>query len=112
METSINQRLIRLREAKGLTQAEFARKVEMLPQQINNIEKDKAGPTVKLLQKILELWPDVNMNWLIGGVGGESLAKEKELMDCYRALSYGGKMVVEGFIKQKYGEELEKKSSS
>lgn len=69
VKTTINQRIIFLREAKGLSQAEFAKVLQVFPQQINHYEKSKASPAFKFLQKVLIVWPEVNMNWLISGVG-------------------------------------------
>jgi transcriptional regulator with XRE-family HTH domain len=67
MEKLLNNRIIQFRQSKGLTQAEFARKLEMFPQQIYRYEKNKATPPYEFFKKIVELWPDADMNWLIGG---------------------------------------------
>jgi transcriptional regulator with XRE-family HTH domain len=109
--STLDQRIIQFRQSKGLTQAEFARKLEMFPQQIYRYEKNKATPPYEFFKKVVELWPEVNMNWLISGSGDISLEKENELLAFYRALGENKKLVVEGFIKQKYGEELEGKTT-
>jgi len=108
-DLSFSSRLISFRESKGLKQADFARKLEIFPQLLSRYEKGKAYPPYEFFKKIVELWPEANLSWLIGGIGEESNPKEYEILKCYRALGEGKKMLVEGYVKQKYGEELEEK---
>lgn len=66
-QTTLGERIIKLRESKGLSQAEFARKLDLYPQQMYRYEKNKANPPYEFFKKVLEVWPDVNMNKIIKG---------------------------------------------
>ncbi len=63
-------RLIALRELKGLNQSEFAKQIGTTRQHVNNIEKGKNMPGLKILTRIANGF-DVPIGSLFeGGVNG------------------------------------------
>jgi len=65
-ENTFGDRLIQVREKKGLSQAEMARKLGISPQVLFRYEKNQNRPGYGLLKKLIEIYPDIDLNELIG----------------------------------------------
>ena len=66
METSVKQRLIKFIKKKGLSQKKFEESVGFSNGYVNNIAK---GIGAEKLQRILNVYPDLNQQWLLTGEG-------------------------------------------
>lgn len=67
---SINERVINIYESLQIKQAEFARRINISPQTLNNQVKGKNGLSLATLALIARGYPSLNMRWLISGDGG------------------------------------------
>ena len=52
MARRLGQQLTRLREAKGLSQADLARKAKLTREHVNRLEAGRHGPTLAVLQRL------------------------------------------------------------
>lgn len=66
MEHTVKQRLITFIKHKGLSQAKFEKAIGVSNGFVNNISK---GIGADKLQRIINVFPEVNTDWLITGVG-------------------------------------------
>lgn len=68
MENVINQRIAELRNSLGLSQSEFARRLEMTAPAINRIESGAVKPSARTINTISKTF-GVSLIWLQKGVG-------------------------------------------
>ncbi len=61
----------------GLNQKEFANKINVVPQTISDILKDKRKAGDKVTQGILEAFEEINPLWIIKDIGGMLLDDDK-----------------------------------
>lgn len=66
MEDSVKNRLLALLKAKHISQAEFSRRLGVSPAYIATIRKSISPQKV---QAIMEIFPDLNREWLLYGEG-------------------------------------------
>lgn len=66
METGVKQRLIEFIKSKKLSQARFEKAVGVSNGFVNNISK---GIGADKLQRIIGVYPDLNADWLMTGLG-------------------------------------------
>jgi transcriptional regulator with XRE-family HTH domain len=70
METTPGKRVQILREKKGYTSlTSFCEFTGLKVGTISALEKDKSSPSLETLAKLLEAFPDVNLDWLVTGTG-------------------------------------------
>ena len=66
MEETVKQRIVAFIRHEGLSQGKFESLCGISNGYINNL---KSSPTVPVLQKIISAFPDVNLEWLVSGIG-------------------------------------------
>ena len=88
----ISERLKKIREAKGLSQKQFAETLGTVLTRISEYERDKLKPTTETLTKLAEIH-GININWLLTGNGNMFIEKEKksntkanEIIEAYEKL--------------------------
>ncbi len=64
----MNERIKQLRHHFGLSQAQFAQRIQRSPGLISSVESGRSGLSDKILQSICEIF-DVNYEWLAHGKG-------------------------------------------
>jgi transcriptional regulator with XRE-family HTH domain len=75
---SLNQRFNKLLETTGISQTKLAKAWGVTRQQVNNLARGTNPIGLKIVKQILDYWPSLNANWLIGGVG-EMWLKDSKL---------------------------------
>ena len=88
----ISERLKTIREAKGLSQKQFAETLGTALTRISEYERDKVKPTTEILTKLAEIH-GININWLLTGNGDMFIKEEKksntkanEIIEAYEKL--------------------------
>jgi transcriptional regulator with XRE-family HTH domain len=66
---SIGKRIRELIYDLRLSQVEFANKIEKFPQYVSDIVNEKKNPGIDFINKIMEQFPQVNLDWLLYGKG-------------------------------------------
>jgi len=69
MNETINQRMSRFLKFKGLTHGEFSESIGMKRSTFSNKIQGSREFDIKMLAKILQTYPNLNLNWLVSGVG-------------------------------------------
>lgn len=69
METTINQRIDLIIKAKEKTAKAFAVKANISSQYVSQLKTAGYSVGLEVVRKIIDLYPDVNANWLINGTG-------------------------------------------
>ncbi|MBQ8847474.1 MAG: helix-turn-helix transcriptional regulator [Candidatus Gastranaerophilales bacterium] len=73
---NIGLRIKNIRKLLNKSQEELASEVSLTKQAISNIETAKSAPGINLLSKLL-LDYNVNLNYIIGGMGDIFITKDK-----------------------------------
>lgn len=76
---SLNTRIAKFRESKGLNRVQFAEKLGVAPSSIDSAEKGPSTPGSRLLMKIKETFPDLDLNWLITGEKEHDFSRDETL---------------------------------
>ncbi|HAN19659.1 MAG: hypothetical protein A2X13_14535 [Bacteroidetes bacterium GWC2_33_15] len=71
---TFNQRVIRFRNYKKLSQKDFAEGLGVTRQTISNIENDKNTASWDFMYKVLNKFPEINVKWFVLGEG--------EMLEC------------------------------
>ena len=71
---TVKDRLVAFIKHKGLSQSRFEKSVGLSNGFVNNISK---GIGADKLQRILCVYPDLNSDWLLNGVGDMAISKEQ-----------------------------------
>ena len=82
---AINQRLKHICYLKGLTHRKVAKDLNINSQQFNNW-CNNTKPTIEGLEKLVNYFPDLNVRWLISGVG-EPLLLETIKLDSQNTIN-------------------------
>jgi transcriptional regulator with XRE-family HTH domain len=71
MEIEISQgiRMSEFRKSKNLSQSDFAKMLDCSQPNLNKIERGKVGVSSSMRNKLIEAYPELNINWLHGGSG-------------------------------------------
>lgn len=64
-------------ESQQLTPTEFADKIGVSRASISSIKTGRTQPTLSLVEKIRQHFPDIDINWLIFGVGSAMVEKSE-----------------------------------
>lgn len=83
---SINQNIIQFIDFIGLNRYKFSKKTGISESVLLNIYKGKNKPSVDILEKILNIYPALNLNWLFTG-NGNILLENQELKDAVKIKS-------------------------
>lgn len=65
----ISERIAKIIASEGLTASAFADKIGIQRSNISHIMNGRSGPSLDLLQKILNSFPHYNTDWLVMGKG-------------------------------------------
>lgn len=65
----MKNRIFTLIDSKQITPTEFAHIIGISPAAISSIKTGRTQPTLALVEKIKQCYPDVDVNWLIFGEG-------------------------------------------
>ena len=88
MDESVKERILAFIKHKGLSQGKFETMCGISNGYINNL---KSSPTVPVLQKIIGAFPDVNLEWLVSGIGEmkktDTTSREDPTIDVNRLVS-------------------------
>jgi len=120
-ENQDKERRVRLRmllETLGLSQREFAEKIDFDYSSLTKITTgNRKIPTQTFIPKLLAVYPDVRKEWLLFGTG-EMFRQEQELADVTELQKHMDKLptrprlpkfMSEGHIEQYYGEGMKRK---
>lgn len=69
MQNQVNQRIRELLEIKNIKPNELAEKLGVSRQYVSQLLNRQAAIGSKPIKKLCELWPDVNLDWLMTGNG-------------------------------------------
>lgn len=87
MENVINQRIATVRNSLGLSQSEFARRLEMTAPAINRIESGAANPSARTINTISKTF-GVSLIWLQKGTGEMLLPGSQEIQNSNESVSW------------------------
>ena len=65
----MKNRIFTFIESKQITPTEFANVIGVSPAAISSIKTGRTQPTLSLVEKIKQYYPEVDVNWLIFGKG-------------------------------------------
>jgi len=69
MNETITERLSFFIKSQGLTHIKFAESIGLKKTTFSNKIQGSRSIDINMLEKILEVYPNLNMNWLISGAG-------------------------------------------
>lgn len=72
---NFGERLVKVRDSLGFSQAEFANKIELAAQSLGRYEKNKVKPSVEFLMTLTNML-HINSNWLLTGKGKMLIEEE------------------------------------
>lgn len=75
----MEDRIKQVMESLGLSQQEFAQKLELSPASLSNIFNGRSKPTNNHVQAIHRAFPSINTNWLMFGEGNMLEGPEKNI---------------------------------
>lgn len=70
---NVVNRILKIRETNNISQAKFARILDITPQSLVRYEKGNVKPSVELLKKICDKIDNLNGHWLLTGEGDMNL---------------------------------------
>lgn len=76
---SMQDRIALIISTKNLTNAEFAEAIGVQPSNISHIMSGRNNPSLDLVKKILNRYPEIRLEWLVNGKG--AMTKELNLFD-------------------------------
>lgn len=95
--TKFSDRMQTLLNYSGLSQKDFSEKIGVTPVAINNYLRLERVPSLDVVLKIIQSFPELNANWLLTGRGvmtiedipiNRSVKEYQDLLHKYRGLSY------------------------
>jgi DNA-binding XRE family transcriptional regulator len=88
METAIIARIRQIMQHFGLNAATFADKINIQRSALSHIFSERNKPSLDVIQKIIQVFPEVDINWLLTGKGSIiSLTKNIEGVDLEESIS-------------------------
>lgn len=82
MESSINQRIRKLIEFKGITDNQFAKTIGITQSVIASMFSRNTEPSSKVLVSILNAYADLSAEWLMRGEGSMIKGEDKSNGKC------------------------------
>lgn len=99
METTVSQRIRDILQEKSISIAQFAKMINMQQVTCNRQLKDEQPVSLKLLEGLLSVFPELSAEWIIRGVEGCCVVgngvnaeaekwriKYETVMECYQKL--------------------------
>ena len=74
----MHNRLKKWMESEGLKSSSFADKIGVNRATISHILSGRNKPSIDFLQKLLSNYPELNVNWLITGIGFMQTKKQEK----------------------------------
>lgn len=111
-ENKVRERIEKLVQIEGLSQIEFAKKVDVNPTNLNQVLLGKRHVQKNLPSKIVAAFPEVRIEWLLYG-DGEMYKNDQSLADAQSLREHMGKLptrprlpkfMSEPHVEQYYGE--------
>lgn len=68
-DDTLGGRVYHARMASGQTQAELADVSGIPLNAVSLLENNKRSPSVKMLERLRQAWPRINLHWIITGEG-------------------------------------------
>ena len=81
----IGTRVKNIRKLLNKSQEELAKELSVTKQAISNIENSKSAPSISLLSKLLIDY-DININYILSGIGDIFVTKEKTYQNLRQSL--------------------------
>ena len=81
----IGKRIKNVRKLLNKSQEELAKELNVTKQAISNIENSKSAPSISLLSKLLIDY-DININYILSGLGDVFVTKEKTYQSLRQSL--------------------------
>jgi len=81
----LRARIVELIEAKGLTNTSFADLIEESRSKISHIVNSRNGASFAIVEKIIDHFPEVNLEWLLKGIGNMFVDGYKSLRSSTKA---------------------------
>ena len=81
----IGKRIKNIRTLLNKSQEELAKELKVTKQAISNIENSKSAPSIGLLSKLLIDY-DININYILSGMGDIFVTKEKTYQNLRQSL--------------------------
>ena len=75
---NLNKRFMSFIETTGEKPTRFAKKIGISPGYMSDIKNEKKTPGIEVLNKLLSVYPNLNINWLLTGKG-EMYNKPKDI---------------------------------
>ena len=70
-------RLAELLKERKLSQKKFAEEIQEDPVSVNRYLKGSRAPKVEFISKVVEYFPEVDLNWLFRGTASAAMANEQ-----------------------------------
>lgn len=67
--STLGARIKQLRKTYRKSQLDFAEEMEISQGHVSQLENDTVSPSIDVLRKISQHYPDVNFNWIISNTG-------------------------------------------
>ncbi|MFA5329078.1 MAG: helix-turn-helix transcriptional regulator [Prolixibacteraceae bacterium] len=79
----MEERIRKFMEYKGITSSELADSIGVQRSNVTHVLKARNKPSFQFIEKILQVYPELNAKWLLLGTGNmvESLSKNRTLFD-------------------------------
>ena len=75
-ENELSERIQIIIDLKGIQPSKFADEIGVQRSSMSHIIAGRNKPSLDFLQKVVQRYPEININWLISGIG-EPFLKEK-----------------------------------
>lgn len=66
---NLSERILALREAKGLKQSEMSRMLGISQAKLSLLEKGENKPLIDFYNQVLDAFPNISLDWLVKGEG-------------------------------------------
>ena len=79
----MEERIKKFMEYKGISPSEFADSIGVQRSNVTHVLKNRNKPSFQFIEKMLQIYPELNAKWLLLGKGNmiENSTKEKTLFD-------------------------------
>lgn len=79
----MEERIKKFMEYKGISPSEFADSIGVQRSNVTHVLKNRNKPSFQFIEKMLQIYPELNAKWLLLGKGNmiENSIKEKTLFD-------------------------------
>ncbi|HNX55437.1 MAG TPA: helix-turn-helix transcriptional regulator [Prolixibacteraceae bacterium] len=99
----MEERIKKFMDYKGLSPSELADSIGVQRSNVTHVLKNRNKPSFQFIEKMLQVYPELNAKWLLLGVGTmlENSSKNKTLFDQLTETSTSGQQVLAEANKEK-----------